>query len=80
MLTNDLKKGARIRLANGWEATIKDNLRGNIRMAMVEGLYTETGSIYSHDIVSVETDNGWVPVKHTPKQNKSRSITERLFR
>lgn len=50
MLTNNLKKGALVRLHNGWEAEIYDNKKGNIRLAKVYGTYTEIGSIYSHDI------------------------------
>jgi hypothetical protein len=48
--TNDLKKGDRVQLRNGWLATIEDNLKGNTRMATVEGSVTEIGSVYSHDI------------------------------
>ena len=51
VFTNDLKKGTRIRLRNGWEAVLCDNLKGNTRMATVEGNVTETGSVYAHDIV-----------------------------
>tara|TARA_R110000744_G_scaffold11441_2_gene34647 strand:+ start:279 stop:539 length:261 start_codon:yes stop_codon:yes gene_type:complete len=50
MKTNDLKKGDRIRLNNGWYATIEDNKKGAVRMATVEGLFTEMGSIYTADI------------------------------
>lgn len=73
MKTNDLKKGARILLANGWYATIADNMRGNIRMATVEGIVTETGSVYSHDIVrAINAAGEWENVQHTPKQDKLR--------
>lgn len=51
MNTNDLKKGDVVRLRNGWYAVIADNKKGNIRMATVSGVYTETGSVYSHDIM-----------------------------
>ena len=68
MLTNDIKKGTRVRLKNGWYATIMDNKKGNIRMAEVEGYYTEIGSIYAHDIQVVFTDNGWVKPTLTAKQ------------
>lgn len=50
MLANDLRKGDRVVLHNGWNATIKDNKKGNIRVATVEGFATETGSIYIWDI------------------------------
>lgn len=70
--TNDLKKGVRVRLANGWYATIADNTRGDVRTATVEGVVTETGGIYSHDIVEAEIGGYWVPVSHTANQLKMR--------
>lgn len=73
MKTNDIKKGMRIVLNNGWKATMYDNMRGNIRMAEVEGFYTEVGSIYAHDIAAVEVNGVWVPVTYTPAQLKLRS-------
>ena len=56
MKTNDLKKGMRIRLRNGWEADVWDNMRGNTRVCNVYGDYTEAGSVYSHDIMYVFVD------------------------
>ena len=50
MLTNDLKKGAIVRLRNGWEAEVYDNARGNTRTCKVYGFETEIGSVYSWDI------------------------------
>ena len=71
MLTNDLKKGARVKLRNGWMATVMDNGRGNTRMCEVEGLYTETGSVYAHDIVTFYPPIGTVvKIVHTEKQLK----------
>jgi hypothetical protein len=81
MKTNEIKKGQRVKLRNGWEGTMADNARGNTRMVRVEGFYTETGSVYSHDIVAVQTQSGeldtgmeWTPVEHTPAQIKLRKI------
>lgn len=71
MKTNEIRKGMRIRLNNGWFATMADNAKGNIRMADVEGLYRETGSVYSHDIVAVRPGpegTPWQDVEHTPAQ------------
>ena len=77
MKTNALKKGDRVQLRNGWFATIADNLKGNTRMATVEGICTETGSVYSHDIVRYYppydhlTEGDEVPsiiIQHTPAQ------------
>jgi hypothetical protein len=67
MLSNDLKKGDRIVLKNGWSATIWDNMRGNIRMAEVEGFVTELGSIYVWDIEGVDL---------TPKQVRAQSAVK----
>ena len=74
MKTNELKKGDRIRLRNGWYGTIADNARGNIRIAEVEGFYTETGSVYSHDIALFYPKDDVIPVQieHTPAQIKLR--------
>ena len=73
MLTNELKKGGRVKLRNGWMATVMDNGRGNTRMCEVEGLYTETGSVYSHDIVTFCPPIGpAVTMEHTEKQLKLR--------
>ena len=80
MTTNDLKKGTRVRLRNGWFATMMDNRRGNIRLADVEGIYREVGSVYAHDIIAAEVNGSWVSVTHTDKQNKSRSVVDPLFR
>lgn len=72
MKTNDLKKGARVRLRNGWEADIADNMKGNTRMAKVYGFETEIGSVYSHDIAAVKVGEAWEPIEHTPAQVKLR--------
>jgi len=53
MLTNELKKGEKIRLRNGWNATIEDNLKGNTRLCTVYGFCTEMGSVYSYDIIGI---------------------------
>jgi hypothetical protein len=84
MKTNDLKKGDSVRLHNGWNATIEDNLKGNTRMATVEGFVTEMGSIYSHDIkVFLSKDTFEIDIELTPKQIKFRDTLEsysRLYR
>jgi len=70
MKTNDLKKGARVKLRNNWEAIIRCNKRGNIRLAEVSGDFKETGSIYSHDMVSYYDKKlgQWLPIQHTKQQ------------
>ena len=73
MLTNELKKGARVKLRNGWTATVMDNGRGNTRVCEVQGIYTEIGSVYAHDIVIYYPPTGSsVLVEHTDKQLKLR--------
>ena len=72
MLTNDIKKGMRIQLRNGWYATVLDNKKGNTRLCEVEGTYTEMGSVYGHDIMRVKQESAWVAVEHTEAQKKNR--------
>lgn len=84
MKTNELKKGDRIQLRNGWFGTLTDNARGNIREARVEGIYTETGSVYSHDILRACPQNGpnagcWQFVDHTLAQLELRKTVEGIF-
>jgi hypothetical protein len=79
MKTNDLKRGARVMLANGWEADIMDNMKGNTRMARVYGFETEIGSVYSHDIVAVRIAEEWHEIEHTKDQDKLRSQLDKLF-
>ena len=83
MLTNELKKGTRVELSNGWRATLEDNKRGNSRMATVEGIVVEMGSIYAHDIRYYMTGDGptgeWHRVEHTPAQIKLRNTVNKLF-
>ncbi len=73
MKTNDLKKGTRILLRNGWEAELWDNKKGNTRVALVFGDFTEAGSVYSHDIVGwIDTDGFLHDVEHTDSQIRLR--------
>lgn len=76
MKTNDIKKEMRVKLRNGWFGTMKDNMRGNTRMVEVEGVFTEIGSVYAHDIVAVLVDNKWVAVEHSDKQTQLRKQVE----
>ena len=79
MSTNDIKKGMRFKLACGWHGIMEDNKKGNIRLANVEGIYSEIGSVYSHDIVSVLVNGEWVPVEHNDKQKKCKELNDSLF-
>lgn len=79
MLSKDIKKGMRMVLENGWYATMKDNGRGTTRIAEVEGFYTETGSIYTYDIVAALTPTGWEAVVHTDKELKLKQMVDSIF-
>lgn len=75
MKTNEMKKGTRVMLRNGWEADVMDNMRGNTRVCMVYGFETEAGSVYSHDIVAYkDSDGNWRnDVEYTPSQLKLKN-------
>jgi hypothetical protein len=81
MKTADIKKGMRVRMDNGWYGTMKDNMRGTTRVVEVEGFYTETGSVYSHDIVLALPVIGgiWEIIEHTAKELQLKEMTEKLF-
>ena len=47
----ELGKNTKVILTNGWTATLLDGYKKrNIRLADVQGLYDEVGSIYASDI------------------------------
>jgi len=78
--TNDLKKGTRIRLRNGFFGTLNDNKRGNTRETVVQGYYgDEIGSVYSHDIVAAQVDDQWVEIEYTKSQLECKQFNEALF-
>ena len=87
MLANDMKKGMRVKLKNGWFGTVNDNKKGNIRDVDVEGDFRETGSVYVHDIALVRVDpnasdysgwRGWEPVTLSPAQEKSATLIKSM--
>jgi hypothetical protein len=74
MKTNDIKKGQRIQLNNGWSGTMFDSKKGNIRTAEIEGDFKEIGSVYAHDISRAQDDQGvWHTVELTDSQLKLKS-------
>lgn len=79
MKTSEIKKGMRILLSNGWYATMMDNGRGTTRLAEVEGYYTETGSVYSHDIFAVEVNGQFQKVDYTEKELKLKKTVTEFF-
>lgn len=76
--TNDLKKGTPITLKNGWAAIIMDNKKGDIRLAEVDGLVKEIGSIYAHDIDTAFINGEWVLVDHTKSQLQLKDMVDNL--
>ena len=87
MKTNDIKKGMQIKsvqLGPPVTGTMMDNLRGNTRLIAVKGtevgLFDETGSVYSHDIVLVQDEDGaWQNVEHTTAQLELKETISNLF-
>jgi len=66
-------------MRNGWYGTMADNAKGNTRMVTVEGYCTETGSVYSHDIVRVQVGTDWQAIEYTDAQRKLKSTVYQLF-
>ena len=77
MKTNDIKKGMNVKtgqLGTPVSGIMLDNLRGNTRLVDVKGsevgLFDEMGSVYAHDILSVEVDGEWEEIEYTEAQLK----------
>jgi hypothetical protein len=66
--TDQLKKGMRVRMRNGLEAVVVKECDGNTLIAKVFGAFTETGSVYAHNIVATEVDGKWIEVEMTEEQ------------
>jgi len=78
MKVNELKKGSKVILKNGWNATIMDNAKGQTRMCLVEGFYTELGSVYSTDIAKVFVEGQLVLVEHSEAHLKSAKMRKAM--
>jgi len=76
MKTNEIKKGMQVKLRNGSVAVMSDNKRGDTRMVEVKDIVTDAGSIYAHDIISVNTSHGWIEVTHTEGQLRLKAIMD----
>lgn len=70
--TNELKKGTQILLKSGWGAIIMDNKKGNIRMAEVDGMFKEIGSIYATDILEAFVNGEWQRVTHSCRKGHAQ--------
>jgi hypothetical protein len=77
--TGQLKKGARVRMRNGLEAIVVKECEGNTLIAKVFGAFTETGSIYAHNIVSTEVDGQWIEVEMTEEQARFHKEVKPFF-
>jgi hypothetical protein len=77
--SNDLKKGTQIMLKSGFGAVLYDNKKGNIRLAEVDGIFKEIGSIYSHDIDQAFINGNWHPVTHTKKQKELNTLINAIL-
>lgn len=70
----EVKKGDRVRLANGWEADMMQPGNRTTPLAKVYGFVTEMGSVYGHDIAFVKRGEEWLPVEHTKAQLKCKEF------
>ena len=80
--TNELKSGTKIILNNGDYCELKDNKRGNIRMALCPNFFNKElilGSIYSHNIAFAIIDGKIIPIEHTKAQLKCKALNDTLF-
>jgi preprotein translocase subunit YajC len=79
MQSNELKKGDKVRLKSGFNAVIMDNKKGGIRMAEVDGIVKEIGSIYVKDIAWMFKLNGDIEeIELTDKQKKNAEMINAL--
>lgn len=58
MHIKDIKKGTRVYLRNGWEAKVMGSTRQTAVVCEVYGFVTECGSVYGHDIIRYQDDQG----------------------
>lgn len=87
MLTNEIKKGTKIlsvQLGVPVSGIMMDNKKGNTRLVDVKGsevgLFDEMGSVYAHDIVEYQDEDGfWHTVEHTEAQLKLKQQVKELF-
>ena len=80
----ELQKARRAAHKGGPIATILDNMKGNIRLAEVEGFVTEIGSVYAWDIKYYlhPTEDGRlekIEIELTPKQKHDSNMVSLMF-
>jgi len=69
--SNDLKKGHKIAMSNGFTGEIMDNKKGNLRLAKIFGYATDIGSVYVWDIT-------YPVLELTPAQIKARDTVKAM--
>ena len=75
MLANSMRKGQTGTQINGWDFEIADNLKGVIRLALVHGFVSEIGSIYIHDIATLDMPDGTTErIEFSPTQAKKIAL------
>ena len=84
--TNDIKKGMTIKsvqLGTPVSGEMMDNMKGNTRLINTKGsevgMFDETGSVYSYDIIEVKVGDTFFPVTHTEKQLQHKSHVNAMF-
>ena len=68
---DQLKKGTRVKLRSGWEAIVEKHCDGLTLIGKVFGDFTETGSIYAHDVMAAYIDGTWEEIELTEEQKQS---------
>lgn len=73
--SDQIENGEKVLLRHcGWKAVLMDgHKKRSTRLALVDGLYSEIGSIYSKDIHSVFREGDWIPVTPTEKHSRAGS-------
>ena len=86
MLTNDIKKGTKIKtnqlgvLVSG---VMEDNTKGNTRVITTKGseggMFDEVGSVYAWNIILAKNNKDeWEEVQLTDKQMKTKQLNESM--
>jgi len=76
IIGNDIKKGTKLRLKNGWSATMMDNRRGSIRTMRVDGYVTDTGDQYIWKVSQALIDDEWCKLVLTNAQIRQKNRIE----
>lgn len=80
MKTSEIKKGTRVILRNGFEAKTLESARKTTCLCEVYGIVTEAGSVYSHDIVGYQNEEGnWCSDVEYSKSQMSCQKMARMF-